>query len=591
MHGRKLFWQIYLPFLLIIMASLLGIWWYSFRYVRNLYRTETVRHLQSKALIIEELIVNSDGSLNVEAAVRVCVDVGRRIDTRITVIMPSGEVVADSDQDVSLMDNHANRPEIIAAFKGGTGYSVRYSSTVRRNMIYVGCPIEHDGSVKGVVRTAIPLGDMDEAMHTIWLRGSIAVLLIVLLTSGLSLLILRRMSRPLELLQAGAERYAAGDLTFRLRSHGSKEMISLTESMNRMAENLQERMRTTARQKHEQDAVFASMSEGVMAVDIEQRVMHVNNAAAQLLGLHPESMRGRSIHEVVRNVALHRLINDTLAGDDVVEVDITLDRDGEKFLQAHGASLRDESGQRIGAVIVLGDVTRLRRLENVRRDFVGNVSHELRTPITSIKGFVDTLRDGAADDPDTRKRFLDILARQVSRVEAILDDLLELSRLEHDVDSKDIETAQCDLAEVIKEAVEVCSDRAGRKNIRLVLSCPQGLTVKLNAPLFEQAIINLIDNAVKYSEEGSVVDIAGGSNEVEMFVAVKDHGCGIEKQHLPRLFERFYRVDKGRSRQLGGTGLGLAIVKHIVTIHRGTVLVESTPGKGSTFTIRIPVAK
>jgi len=589
MRGRKLFWQIYLSFLLIIMASLLGVWWHAFRSVRDFYREETVRHLQAKALIIEDLIVGADNRLSVEAAARVCRDIGRRIGTRITVVMPSGEVVADSDEDPSLMANHADRPEVATALQGEIGHSVRYSETLRRNMMYVGCPVLRDGAVKGVVRTALPLGAMDEALRGMWVRGSGAALLIAILAAGLSLLISRRMSRPLEQLQAGAERFSAGDLAFRLRPRGSEEMMSLTESMNRMAEQLQERLRAMTRQRNERDAVFASMTEGVLAVDNEQRVLHVNTAAARLLGVDAERTRGKSIQETVRNVALQQLVDDTLKSGGVMEADITLEQVGERFLQAHGTALRDDAGQRLGALIVLADVTRLRRLENVRRDFVGNVSHELRTPITSIKGFVETLQEGAAEDPQERRRFLEILARQVSRVEAILNDLLALSRIEHDTEKNDIELAPCDLGEVLKQAMDVCEDRARKKKIPVVLRCPPGLTLSLNAPLFEQAIVNLVDNAVKYSEEGAPVEIEASRDGADIRVVVRDHGGGIEKKHLPRLFERFYRVDKGRSRQLGGTGLGLAIVKHIVLAHRGRVSVDSTLGQGSTFTMVLPL--
>jgi two-component system phosphate regulon sensor histidine kinase PhoR len=210
-------------------------------------------------------------------------------------------------------------------------------------------------------------------------------------------------------------------------------------------------------------------------------------------------------------------------------------------------------------------------------------------PITSIKGFVEILQEDAAGDPRERKKFLDILARQVSRLEAILNDLLALSRLEHDTETNEIELASCDLGAVLKQAMDVCEDRARRKKISVALTCPPELSVKLNAPLFEQAIVNLLDNAVKYSEDGSPVDISVEPGGSEVRIAVRDYGSGIESRHLPRLFERFYRVDKGRSRQLGGTGLGLAIVKHIVLAHRGRVSVDSTLGQGSTFAIRIPL--
>jgi two-component system phosphate regulon sensor histidine kinase PhoR len=277
-----------------------------------------------------------------------------------------------------------------------------------------------------------------------------------------------------------------------------------------------------------------------------------------------------------------------LAGEAPVERDVQLGPLADTWLQVRASGLRGPDGARIGALLVLDNVTRLRKLETMRRDFVANVSHELKTPITSIKGFVETLLHEQLEDKDNSLRFLGIILRQVNRLDAIIGDLLMLSRLERGSEEQTIQI-QCEsLAEVLCAAVEMCEKKAADKSMRLDLECPADLQAEINAPLLEQAVTNLIDNAIKYSGAGAAVRIAASHEGHAVVICVQDQGCGIEPVHLPRLFERFYRVDRARSRELGGTGLGLAIVKHIVAAHRGSVRVESTVGRGSTFFISLP---
>jgi len=316
----------------------------------------------------------------------------------------------------------------------------------------------------------------------------------------------------------------------------------------------------------------------------------MNLAAGRLLGIEPHRALGRSIQEVTRNADVQKFVGEAGRSEDVVESALTLHSPDVRVLQAHGARIRDSRGRRIGTVVVLNDVTRMRQLETLRRDFVANVSHELKTPITSIKGFVATLLDGAMDNPDDARRFLEIVSRHSDRLSSIIDDLLSLSRIEQEDQEGALETARSGVRETIKRAIDSCASTAAERRIRLDLECSDGLVGVFNARLVEQAVTNLIDNAIKYSEAGSAVAITARRVGHVTEVAVRDHGVGIEAQHLDRLFERFYRVDKARSRKLGGTGLGLAIVKHIALAHGGTVQVESTPGLGSAFTLNIPDA-
>jgi two-component system phosphate regulon sensor histidine kinase PhoR len=314
--------------------------------------------------------------------------------------------------------------------------------------------------------------------------------------------------------------------------------------------------------------------------------MDLNDAARRQLDMHVSASEGTRIGEVTRYPELLSLIDASERTDDPVEREMVA---GESVLNMRATGLKDTSDRRIGTLVVLSDVTLLRKLETVRQDFVANVSHELRTPITSVKGFAETLLDGAMKDPETAERFLKIIVRQSIQLESIIRDLLELSRLEQN-SAQTLDRQQTPVAGILKNALELCQGRAADRGVKLSLACEEGLTAVVHAGLMEQAVVNLIDNAIKYgtTSENARVDVEAVREASCVRISVRDFGNGIEHKHLDRLFERFYRVDKGRSRELGGTGLGLAIVKHIVLIHKGTVDVESELGKGATFTIRLP---
>ena len=342
-------------------------------------------------------------------------------------------------------------------------------------------------------------------------------------------------------------------------------------------------------QRNEQEAILSSMVEGVIAVDSGQTVLSLNRTAAKLLDMPDGFASGQPVAVVMRNTQLQEFVRKALASSETVEQDIVfLREESEQVVHLIGTALRDFKQTPIGAVIVLNDVTRLKRLESMRRDFVANVSHELKTPITSIKGFVETLLNGAMDKPEDCKRFLEIVASQSDRLNAIIDDLLSLSQLEQDAETVDIVIEESNLKPVLEMAIQACASKASEKTVRLNLNCPENVTARINPQLLEQAVINLVDNAIKYSLPSTQVSVDVSNDEEGITVAVTDEGRGIEKEHFDRLFERFYRVDRDRSREMGGTGLGLAIVKHIAQVHGGSVSVDSSVGKGSTFRIHLP---
>jgi len=423
-----------------------------------------------------------------------------------------------------------------------------------------------------------------------WLTGRVFMLGLAtaLLTTAASVAVIMHISRSLEKTREGARRFAEGDLGFRLDVPQSAELGGLAETLNRMAAQLNERITTINQQRSEQDAILGSMAEGVIAVDKDIAILQLNNAAANLLESAPESVIGRPLPELVRNRDLLQLIETTLEDGIPSEGEIVFHGRKEHSLEIHCTALKNPDGASIGALIVLNDITRLRRLERVRRDFVANVSHELKTPLTSIKGFVETLQDGALDQPEEARRFCAIIAKQVDRLQAIIEDLLSLSRIEQEVEEGLVVLKEGKLRDVLTSAAQCCELQAAEKNISISIECNPDWTARFNDPLFEQVAVNLIDNAIKYSDPGKNVTVRVAPTETNWVIHFIDQGCGIEQSHLPRIFERFYRVDKARSRKVGGTGLGLAIVKHIVTSHGGQINVESQPGTGSSFIVYLP---
>ena len=589
MRKRRLWWRLFISYLWVPVVVLLSIGWYGSDVVGELYENHLNRDLEARARLcgkpIGDLLLQGR-TAEVDA---ICKELGRSSNTRITVMLPTGQVVGDSSELPRDMDNHGGRPEILEALGGRVGQLQRYSSTEQEDRIYVAVPLMRDGLPIAIVRTSLPLTALTHTLSIVRNRIILAAFLGILLHAMITLVISRRMSRPLEEIKAGAERFAAGDLNHRLRVMDSVEIGTLAETMNRMAKQLDERIQTVLRQQNEREAMLSSMEEGVLAINNEGTILSLNKACATLLGEESAKLQGRGIYEVVRKADLLKFIESALASPSPVEGEIRIRGPRDRWVSAHGTVLHDSQRGKIGVLIVLHDITRLRHLEEVRRDFVANVSHELRTPITSIKGFIETLVDGAFEDKENAHRFLHIMLRQVNRLDAIIGDLLMLSRIERGSEEHRIELAQESIRKTLSAAIEMCEKKAIDKAIKIDLICSEDLSAEINAALLEQAVVNLLDNAIKYSNSGGVVEIHAAGEETELVIQVEDHGCGIEAQHLPRLFERFYRVDKARSRELGGTGLGLAIVRHIALAHRGSVSVESAVGVGSTFCLRLPM--
>ena len=584
MHKKPLLWQLYSSYLIVLLFSILAASLYFSNALKSFFLEELVSDLEARAYLLE----NQFRDRNASSISELCKELGEKSKTRITYILPNGLVLGDSKENPKIMDNHADRPEIIPALNGKPGKSLRYSHTLEKEMVYVAIPVlGKSGDVLGVIRTSLPISSVNETLHSTYWKIFLGGLLIAVFAIGISFYFSSRFNRPIEEMKKGAVRFAKGELKDKLPIPNIEELASLAEAMNEMAAHLDERIDSEVSQRNEKDAILSSMIEGVLAVDLEEKILSINEAATGLLGIKPENAYGRQIQEMVRNSELENFVRKTLSSKIPLEDEIALGGPHERYLQLHGTALRDTQNNQIGALIVLNDVTRIHRLENMRKDFVANVSHELKTPITSIKGFVETLLDGAYKDPKDAKRFLGIISKHTDRLNSIIEDLLSLSRLEEEKEGK-ISLKESSLKNVLKTAIQVCETKSKTKNIEVALDCPEEVQVRINPPLLEQAIVNLLDNAIKYSENHTKVEVSAYPNDKEISISVKDEGYGIDQLHLPRLFERFYRVDKSRSRDLGGTGLGLAIVKHIVNVHKGSINVESSLNKGSIFTIHLP---
>jgi len=506
---------------------------------------------------------------------------------RCTVLGSDGVVLGDSDRNPSLIEARRRDSSFEAALRGESRPTVRYSLADQAPRLFDAVPLRRDGVPVALVEVSLP-ADEDGLGLTIPWKPVFGAFLFALATAFLlSFVLARRMARPLESLRTGSARFARGDLDHRVPVEGTSEEAALASDLNRMAGQLNTYVQELEHRNREQTALLSSMAEGVLAVDAGSKLLSLNEAARELFRLGSVPTEGKRLHEVVRNPHLTRLVSSSLESGEGVEGEIQIH---DRTLAANVSSLRSTSGERVGAIVVLNDVTRQRRAEKERRDLVANLSHELRTPVTAIKGFLETLQSGALGHPEDARRFVEIAHRQADRLHAMVEDLLSLARIERGVESAQVELETQPIAPVLEAALQTCEVTIRERQIHVEIDCPPDLVGPIHADLLEQAVTNLLTNAARYSEPGSNVKVRAARENGRLVIAVEDEGCGIPPEHQSRIFERFYTVDRGRSRKTGGTGLGLAIVKHVVRAHGGEVRVESRPGEGSVFTLEIPLS-
>jgi two-component system, OmpR family, phosphate regulon sensor histidine kinase PhoR len=399
-----------------------------------------------------------------------------------------------------------------------------------------------------------------------------------------------RLNYPLRVLKDHIKKMSEGHITDEVAQLKTqvKDIHEIASSMNTIRDQLQQRIYVITTQKNELDALLSSMIEGVVAVGYDNQILLINRAAEEIFNLPINTSVGRNLHDVVNIAGVIESAEECLVKNEPVLQDIVLGDKKPKYIQIHAAPMHIVDGNRYGAVLVFSDVTRLKELEEMRKEFVTNVSHELRTPLTSIQGFAETLMNPAVKDPEEIKKFLSTIQRHATRLGRIIEDILTLSRIERDAERGQIETKIDFIKTSLETAIELCQFKAEKKNITILLKCPSDLKLEYDAFLIEQAVMNLIDNAIRYSDNGKNIEVSAYKRGSEVRIEIADNGPGIEESQLLRVFERFYRVDKARSRDVGGTGLGLSIVKHIALAHRGRVSVQSVVGQGSSFVIYLP---
>lgn len=511
---------------------------------------------------------------------------------RVTLILADGRVLADSEADPGSMENHATRPEVAAALAGRPTSIRRMSTTVGEELLYAASPLVQGGATLGVLRLAIHEPSLERAFAPSRWSLALASLAFAAAAIAAAAAFARMTVRPLASLAAAARAYGSGEWAAgarrSVRPDDPEEIRLLAETLDSMAADIGQRMRSAEEQRRELEAILDAMAEAVIALDSNLRIRTANSSASALFGL--EGKIGTGLLEATRSSDLQAVAADCLASGVDRKAGVSLFLPAERFFQVFASPLGGPLARPGGAgvVIALNDVTELRRLERVRRDFVANVSHELRTPVQLVKGFAESLGEGDVDDPERAKRYMGIIGRNAARMESLIGDLLSLASLEREGRER-LDAELVDIAPILLAAREAIGPKAEDLGTEVQVDCEPGLSARVDAGLLEQALVNLIDNAVKYSAAGTVVRVTARSEGGALVLEVRDRGIGIPASDLPRIFERFYRVDKARSRELGGTGLGLAIVRHIALAHGGEVSVESYEGEGSTFRMRLPL--
>ena len=594
MFRSRFLWKIFLGYILVIAVATLFAQIYVSRRVSSDAMAELQNSLRARCFLLREIVIPTlaqgpeDEST---AALRALVDeLGEELDTRFTVIAADGTVLADSRETTAHMDSHGSRPEILDARQNDFGVAVRFSDTMGRRMMYVALPVRQAGDLLGYVRSSLSLAQVESRLGALNRTINLGALLAAALALAIGLALARQLSRPLGEITAAARAMSGGGVHERLLIRGNDEVAELARAFDGMASHLSERLESLTAERNKLEAILAGMVEGVIAVNREERILHINGVAAGLLGVSALKSVGKPIWEVTRIPALTEGVNDCLSRRSVVNMEIRQTTiAGERIIELYGSPLPG-GGTMAGAVIVLHDVTELRRLETLRRDFVANVSHELKTPLTAIRGLVETLEDDREMSEPTRTRFLAKIRKQTESLSAQVADLLSLSRLEASLQQPDDE--RFDLREAAQEAAQLLEGSAQAKGVRLLtLIGEEPISIRGDRSALAQAIGNLLDNAIKYTHAGGQVSLDVRSDDREARVTVEDTGIGIEPRHHERIFERFYRVDRARSRELGGTGLGLAIVKHAVQRHGGRITLHSQPGRGTRFSIQLPVIR
>ncbi|ECB9365139.1 cell wall metabolism sensor histidine kinase WalK [Listeria monocytogenes] len=587
---KKLWLKIGLSFFILFFVVMVIVGVFSGELMKSTYLNMKENQLEDDAKILLQTTNMENLDLDKDAAtIQKSLDpLGEDIDARITVIDSKGDVVADTKKDPEKLDNHMNRPEVTDILKKGesVGISIRESDSLGYSMLYVAVPVKHQGKTDGVLRISISLESVDAAVAKLW--GNLALIfgIALVIIAAISVFIARKITRPVrEIIEVSTD---LANHKYDSRIHGkiSGELQDLSISVNTLAESLETQMFEIKQNEQRLNAIVQNLVSGVMLINVDKQVIMTNRTMYQILG--ETEITGKPFYEVIKSFALSQLIEATFETKTIQQKEIILYFPREMILDASVSPILGENGEITGIILLLHDITQIRHLENVRSEFVTNVSHELKTPVTALKGFAETLLDGAMYDEVLLKKFLTIIKEESDRLHRLIMDILALSRIEQNPVAENVELVDVD--EVIEQSARTIFEMANEKNIRVTIpeKTSASVMIETDRDKLQQIVINLLSNAINYTPVDGKVEVKLIEQEAEVIIEVTDNGIGIPAKDIDRVFERFYRVDKARSRHSGGTGLGLSIVKHLVENCGGRIEVESQEEVGSTFRVTLP---
>ncbi|WP_195267344.1 ATP-binding protein [Eubacterium sp. 1001713B170207_170306_E7] len=569
--------------LIVLVTAFSGV--FSYVIFKNAYYESTEGNLKSNSeYIVEDLMPAYIQTGDVSGLEHYA----NSTNQRINIIDVAGNVLFESLSGIGSLDNHLSRPEVQGAMEGQAATSVRYSDTIMKNMLYLAAPYYQDGQITHIVRIAVPLDVMEDVSYSIINNLIFVALASILIAIVIFALLLNNETRPLDEVTIFARRIARGDYKTKLTMIRDDKIGDLVDSLNTMAEQLDASFTKINRKNVELSSVLSSMNQGIIAVDRDNKIILINDTARRIFKIDlKKEIKGKNILEVYRDPFVYEL-QDKLAETEDGRLDYET-RIEERIYKVTSSQIVDKGDQSYnGNIIILEDITMIKGLENIRRDFVANVSHELKTPITTIRGFIETIQENHITDEATLNRFYTIIADESERLTRLVNDILILSHLENNQRSGEDKREIIGVNQEMLRIFDILKMTADAKRIELRYQKEGDISVIINPDDFRQMMINLVDNAVKYTDEGGRVDVSVYENGAHFCILVEDTGCGIPEEDIPRIFERFYRVDKSRSKENGGTGLGLAIVKHIVQNNKGTIEVTSSVGIGTTFKVTLP---
>jgi len=574
---RKFFRYTFISYVGIIVLVFALVYFFTQNTIRKFYIENLTTHLIQVGYSLKPEIAALFEAGDLAGMDRLVKEVGKDVETRITVIAPDGRVMADSQKDPRLMENHKNRPEILKALKGKTLETTRYSATMHEQMLYLGLPVQKNNETEFVIRLSLYMSHVKQLIRELGWKFSAVLPVLFLAALALAWYFSRSISKPVQEIAAATREFASGNFNARIFLEKRDELAEVADSFNNMVKVQASLFEKLSQNRAELQAIIASMKEGLLVLDANEKITLCNESFEALID--KKNALGSAYWEVIRIVGFEEFIKRGFEGDETFYEEVELGM--KTFLVGFNPMKQGEK-----LVIIFRDITHFKQLEQMKKDFVVNLTHELKTPLTAIKGFIEALEE---EENIKNTQYVEIIKRHTDRMNRIVSDLLTLSELEDN--KREMVFEPLDLEEIATNILKIYREKIREKNLELELNIEKNLPA-IDGEIFkmEQMFINLVDNAVKYTEEGKIAVIIGKSADNRMInIQVKNTGLLIPEKSLPRIFERFYVVDKSRSRKLGGTGLGLSIVKHVALLHKGEISVESTKEKGTVFTIRLPI--